>query len=106
MSDTDTDTENANLRFEALWERTGKERLVLGDEQEGVEIRLDADLSPLALLKRMQALSERGHADGVLGEGAKEALHGVVDEWEKTLTVDVPTALGKRWQSLLRLGRH
>jgi len=97
---------DANARFEALWERTGKERIVLGSEDQGVEIRVDADLSPLALLKRLQTLSEQGHAQGVLGKRAQEALHGVVGEWEQALHGDVPSTIKKRLRSLLAFGRH
>ncbi|MGF1477128.1 MAG: hypothetical protein ACFB6S_16405 [Geminicoccaceae bacterium] len=57
-----SDPADANAEFEALWDEIGKKRLIIGDEdKKAVEIRLDVDLSPVALLKRLNDMS----ADGV-----------------------------------------
>ena len=95
---------DANARFDALWEEIGKKRATIGDEEDGVEIRLDVDLSPLALLKRMQALSERGHADGLLGGKAHAAFHDALEGWEQALSDAAPKKLRERWSKLLGRG--
>lgn len=95
---------NANEQFEQLWEEVGKKRLIIGDEDKNVEIRLDIDLSPLTLLKRMQELSDKGHADGVLGKKSISALHDVIDGWEQAMSEKVPKKLRDRWSKLLKRG--
>lgn len=58
-----TDTQDANQQFNELWDAIGKGRLTLGDEEKGVEIALDVDLSPTGILKQLRELSRKGFAD-------------------------------------------
>jgi hypothetical protein len=97
-----SDIQDANAQFDALWEAVGKKRLLIGDEDKQIEIRLDLDLSPITLLKRMQELSDQGNADGLLGARSKTALHEVIDEWEQALSDKVPGKLRERWRKLLK----
>lgn len=94
--------QDANAQFDQLWEEVGKKRLIIGDEDNNVEIRLDIDLSPINLLKRMQGLSDKGHTDGVIGAKSKAALHDVIDEWEQAMSDKVPDKLRERWRKLLQ----
>ena len=94
--------QDANAQFNQMWEDVGKKRLIIGDDDKNVEIRLDIDLSPITLLKRMQGLSDKGHSDGVLGDRAKAALHDVIDEWEQAMSDKVPTKLRDHWRKLLQ----
>lgn len=97
--------QDANAQFDQLWEEVGKKRLIIGDEEEThVEIRLDIDLSAISLLKRMQDLSDKGHAKGLLGEKSKAALHDVIDEWEKAMSDKVSDKLRDHWRRLLSRG--
>jgi len=97
--------QDANEQFEQLWEEVGKKRLVLGDEEDKhIEIRVDIDLSPITLLKRMQSLSDHGHAKGLLGKSSLKALHDVIDEWEEAMSDKVPEKIRNHWRKLLDRG--
>ncbi|MBX2886078.1 MAG: hypothetical protein KTR32_39345 [Granulosicoccus sp.] len=98
--------QDANAQFNELWEAIGKHQLIVGDEDDKhVRIRLDIDLSPISLLKRMQVLSDEGESRGVLGKGAKKALHDAIDDWEQALSKAVPGKLKDHWHSLLSRGK-
>lgn len=98
--------QDANEQFEQLWEEVGKKRLIIGDEDDKhVEIRLDIDLSPIKLLKRMQGISDEGHAHGLVGSKSKKALHDVIDEWEEAMSDKVPDKLRDHWRKLMDHGR-
>ena len=94
--------QDANEQFNQLWEDVGKKRLTIGDDDKNIEIRVDIDLSPITLLKRMQGLSDKGHSDGVLGEKSKSALHDVIDEWEEAMSDKVPSKLRDHWRKMLQ----
>ena len=97
--------DNANDQFNQLWEEVGKKRLIVGDDEDKhVEIRLDIDLSPISILKRLQGLSDKGHAEGLLGNKSISSLHQVIDEWEEALSDKVPTKLRDHWRKLLAKG--
>lgn len=98
--------QDANEQFDKLWEEVGKKRLIIGDEDDKhVEIRLDIDLSPITLLKRMQGLSDKGHKQGLVGSKSYKALHDVIDEWEEAMSDKVPGKLRDHWRKLLDKGR-
>lgn len=98
--------QDANQQFDQLWEEIGKKRLILGDDDgKNIEIRLDIDLSPISLLKRLHGLSEEGESSGALGSKARKALHEAIDDWENALSDMVPGTLRDRWNRLLKRGR-
>lgn len=72
---------DANERFEALWERAGKKRIVFGSEEDGVEIRLDLDLSPLAILKRLHEHSDSSQFLDQAPDATKKILTDAIGDW-------------------------
>lgn len=97
--------QDANLLFNEMWEEVGKHELIIGDEDEKhVRIRLDMDLSPISLLKRMQILSEEGESKGVLAAGAKKSLHDAITDWETALKKSRSGKLKDHWKNLLTRG--
>lgn len=98
--------QDANEQFNQLWDEVGKHRLIVGDDDDKhVRIRLDVDLSPISLLKRLHRLSEEGESSGALGSKARKSLHEAIGDWEDALSKMVPGKLKDHWDRLLKRGQ-
>lgn len=69
-----TEIQDANQRFDSLWEEIGAKRITIGDEDKGVEIVIDEDLSIFRILDKLKEESEASHKKGEL---SKDDVHAV-----------------------------
>ena len=93
-------TQTANERFDALWEEVGAKRLILGDEEKGVEIRVDADLSVFAILEKLKQASESGHATGDITSDEKRLVDEMFDETVGKLSGGLHEKLRRQFEKL------
>lgn len=98
-----TDATHANQQFNDLWEAVATSRLIIGDEDKGVEIVLDIDLSPTGILKQLREISRSGHKEGLIDDNAHQEMEKSTSELEKAVTHAIPDAiLNKVWPLLGR----
>jgi hypothetical protein len=81
-----TETQNANERFNRLWDEIGAERIIVGDEEKVVQIVVDADLSPFAILEKLKDEVGRKQGQGDLSSADTKALIETTDAIRKSLT--------------------
>ena len=70
----------ANQRFDALWEETGAARIVAGDEDQGVEIRVDADLSIFGIFETLKDAADSGHTKGEISTDEQKRVTEAIDQ--------------------------
>ena len=80
-----TEIQDANNRFNTLWEDIGAKRITIGDEDKGVEIVIDADLSIFSILEKLKEESEAIHQKGELSATDMDAVSKAVESIEKIL---------------------
>jgi hypothetical protein len=94
MPEAQPETLTANQRFDALWDEVGAKRIVIGEEADGVVIRVDADLSVFGVLDKLKAAARGGHGKRAAPEAGKSgkdedgadlkrALRGLYDDLTK-----------------------
>lgn len=93
---------DANAEFDALWEAVATSRLIIGNEEKGVEIVLDLDLSPTGILKQLREISRSGHAEGLIGDKDHEEMEKTTSELEKAVSHAIPDSLLDKVRPLLR----
>lgn len=96
-----TDTQDANQQFDELWETIGKGRLTVGDEDKGVEIVLDVDLSPTGILKQLREIARSGHDHGLIGDDDHKDMESSTEELEKLLDRVIPGKLHDKFKPLI-----
>jgi hypothetical protein len=72
--------EDANERFNRLWNEIGAERIVIGDEDRGVEIVVDADLSLFGILDKLKEAARSGHAQGKISDDEQQKIANTLEE--------------------------
>ena len=80
MPETSPGSQTPNDRFDALWDEVGAKRIVLGDADEGVEIRVDADLSIFGILEKLKQAAERGHEEGAISTEERQKVSDALEE--------------------------
>ncbi len=93
-----TDIQNANERFNHLWEAIGAKRITIGDEDKGVEIVVDADLSIFAILDKLKEESEKSHRKGKLSAKEVKAVIKKTNAIKEVLDGGVYERLGKHFR--------
>ncbi len=83
MPEPDPGAQTANERFDALWEKVGADRVVIGDEDNGVEIRVDADLSIFGIIDKLKEAAKRGVETGRI---SKDEQKIVSEKFEETVS--------------------
>lgn len=100
MPDPTPETETATERFNRLWEEIGAKRITIGGEDSGVEIRVDADLSPFAILDKLKAAAESGHAKGQISDDEEKLVKRTLDDTLRTLSGDIHDKLRDQFAKL------
>ncbi|MDX2507550.1 MAG: hypothetical protein QNL62_24170 [Gammaproteobacteria bacterium] len=95
-----TDVQNANERFNTLWEEIGAKRITIGDEDKGVEIVVDADLSIFAILDKLKAESVESRRKGDLSSKDVKAINKTTKAIKKVLDGGIYERLDKRLRKL------
>ena len=80
-----TEVQNANDRFNTLWEEIGAKRIIIGDEDKGVEIVVDADLSIFAILDKLKEKTETSRQKGDLSSEDVKAVNKTADAIKEVL---------------------
>jgi hypothetical protein len=76
-------------RFDQLWEEIGAKRITIGDEEKGVEITVDADLSIFGILDKLKEAARSGHAEGSISDAEQKAIAETLEETARTLSGSV-----------------
>jgi len=88
-----SDVQDANARFDQLWEQIGAKRIIIGDADKSVEIVVDADLSIFNILEKLkEAARDPGKAKDLDADECK-ALANALEECSKVLETRVPRGL-------------
>lgn len=96
-----SDAQDANEQFNELWEAVGKGRLTVGDEEKGVEIALDVDLSPTGVLKKLREIARSGHDHGLIGDDDHKDVESSAKELEKLVGRVIPGKLHDKFKPLI-----
>ncbi|MBS3903198.1 MAG: hypothetical protein KGZ30_02350 [Anaplasmataceae bacterium] len=80
-----TEIQDANDRFNTLWEEIGAKRMTIGDENDGVEIVIDEDLSIFTILDKLKEESELSHSKGELSSEDLQAVKKGADAIKEVL---------------------
>jgi len=95
------EVQDANQRFNRLWDEIGAKRIVIGDEDKGVEIVVDADLSIFNLIEKVKEAAREDQAKGTLSEQDRKSLAEAIDGAKRVLEDKIDQPLRKRIDSLL-----
>jgi hypothetical protein len=95
------EVQDANERFNRLWDEIGAKRIVIGDEDKGVEIVVDADLSIFNLIEKVKEAAREDQAKGTLSEQDRKSLAEAIDGAKRVLEDKIDQPLRKRIDSLL-----
>ena len=96
-----TDIQDANQRFNRLWDEIGAARVVIGAEDKGVEIVVDADLSIFNLIEKLKVAAREGQAQGELDERERKSVTDAVDQAKHLLEKNIDAPLRTRMDALL-----
>lgn len=93
-------TLTANQRFDALWDEVGAKRVVIGDAEDGVVIRVDADLSIFGILDKLKAAANSGHEKGEISKDEQKAVTEAVESTASRLSGDLYDKLSAQFAKL------
>lgn len=99
-----TEIQDANIRFNTLWEDIGAKRIIIGDENKSVEIVVDADLSVFAILEKLKEKSEAEHHDGSLSSKDVNAVNKAANSIKDILDGNIHAGLGGRFRNFFGKG--
>lgn len=93
--------QDANERFNQLWDEIGAKRLVIGDEDTGVEIVVDADLSIFNLIEKMKEAAREDEKKGELNAQERKSVAEAINEAQRLLENKIHGPLRVRLDKLL-----
>jgi hypothetical protein len=89
MAEITTSGSDADLSFEARWEKAqGQPELSIVDAK-----KLTIDASPSAILARLREVADLSHAKGELSEEAFASVRACTDQLEQAFTAVAPAKL-------------
>lgn len=80
-----SDQQNANQRFNQMWDEIGAKQITLGDEENGVQISVDADFSIFAILDKLKEKSKASEQSGKLTKEDVKSVGKTADAIKKVL---------------------
>lgn len=95
------EAQDANERFNRLWEEIGAKRILVGDEDQGVEIVVDADLSIFNLIEKVKEAAREDDIKGVLNTQDRKSVADAIDEAQRLLENKIHEPLRARLNALL-----
>jgi hypothetical protein len=95
------EAEDANERFNRLWDEIGAKRVVIGDEDKGFQVVIDADLSIFKLIDKLKEAAREGHEKGELDEQERASVTDAIDEAKRLLADKIHEPLRNRIDGLL-----
>lgn len=104
MPDVQPGTPSPTERFNKLWDDIGAKRITIGDDDKGIEITVDADLSIFGILDKLKEAAESGHASGKISADEKNAIAKSVEDATHTLTGEIQDKLREQFHKLIRKG--
>ncbi len=93
--------EEANDRFNNLWEEIGAKRITIGDQDDGIEIVIDEDISIFTILDKLKEESEEIHRKGEMSNEDFQAVRKGADAIKKALDGGVHNLLGDHFKKLI-----
>lgn len=96
-----SDAQNANERFNSLWKEIGAKRMTIGDEDNAVEIVVDADLSIFAILDKLKEESEASRRKGDLSTEDVNAVNKTADAIKNVLDGGIYDRFGSRFKKYI-----
>ncbi|WP_210526896.1 hypothetical protein [Rubellimicrobium arenae] len=100
MPERPPETLTANQRFDALWEEIGAKRVIIGDEENGIVIRVDADLSIFGILDKLKEAAESEHEKGDLSKDEQKSVIEVLDQTVGKLSNGLYEKLSRHFDTL------
>lgn len=98
MPELDPARRTANEHFDALWEQVGAKRVIIGDEDKGVEIRVDADLSVFGILEKLKAAADEGHSTGEISDEEQKVVRDTLEDTARKLSGGIHDKLQKQFR--------
>ena len=96
-----TEIQDANERFNSLWEEIGAKRITIGDEEQGVEIVVDEDLSIFNILDKLKAETEASQRKGEISKDDAESVKHKADEIKQAFDTGLYDRLGAHFRRLI-----
>jgi len=100
MPEPEPGTLTANQRFDALWEEVGAKRITIGDEEDGVEIRVDADLSIFGILDKLKEATNSEHEKGEISKDEQKAVTEALEQTVSKLSGGIYDKLNEHFEKL------
>ena len=102
MPESQPGSPSPTVRFDQLWEEIGAKRIIIGDEEKGVEITLDADLSLFGILDKLKAAARSGHEEGSISDAEEKAIAKTLEDTARTLSGSVQDKLRAQVERLTK----
>ncbi|WP_428354862.1 hypothetical protein [Methyloprofundus sp.] len=97
-----TEVQDANNRFNTLWEEIGAKRITIGDDEHGLEIVVDADLSVFAIMEKLKEKSEQDHQGGSLSSKDVKAVSNAADSIHDIMEGGMHVGLGSQFKKFFQ----
>jgi hypothetical protein len=98
------EAQDANERFNTLWDEIGAARVIVGDEDKGVEIVVDADLSIFGILEKLKDAARTGHAEGEISDDERKTIASTLEDCARGFSSGVHGRLRRQIDKLTGKG--
>ena len=92
--------QDTNERFNRLWDEIGAKRVLIGSEEKGVEIVVDADLSIFGVLEKLKDASRSGHAKDQISDHDQKKIASTLEECARAFAGGVQDKLRRQFDKL------
>ena len=90
------EAQDANERFDRLWDEIGAAQIVVGDEDKGVEIVVDADLSIFGVLEKLKDAARTDHGEDKVSDDERKMIASALEDYVRTLSGGVQDRLRRQ----------
>lgn len=102
-----SEVQDANDRFNTLWDEIGAKRIVIGEEDKGIEIVVDADLSVFNVIEKLKEAAQDDADKGdpqvkELTADDKKQVKDAMGQAGEMLEKNMPQALRRHLERRLR----
>jgi hypothetical protein len=94
------EVEDANQRFNQLWDEIGAKRITIGDEEKGVEIVVDADLSIFGILEKLKDTARAGHDEGEISDDEQKMIATTLEDCARAFSGGIHDRLRRQVDKL------
>ena len=99
------EAQDANERYNQLWTEIGAKRVIIGDEEKGVEVVVDADLSIFGILDKLKDAARAGHDEGEISDDEQKMIATTLEDCTRAFSGGIHDRLRRQVDKLTGKGR-